>query len=245
MIRILYFIYQWVVFVPLLVLSTIVCTLTIIIGSTVGDNKFWGYYPGVIWGRFVCTVALLKVKVNENSLLNDDQSYVFVSNHQSAFDIFLIYGYLGHNFKWLVKQTLKKMPLVGLACSKAGHIFVDQSGRKGIVETMKNTRNTLKDGMSTVVFPEGHRSLDGKMAEFKKGAFQTAMSLKLPIVPITIDGAYQVLPAGSWSMRPTTITLTFHDPIQTENLTPEDLANLIEKVHSIVGSVLHDQIIEQ
>ena len=236
--KFLYLIYQWIIFVPLLILSTIWCTLTIIIGSTLGDNNFWGYYPGVIWGKFVCNVALLKVKINRSPLLDKKQSYVFVSNHQGAFDIFLIYGYLGHNFKWLVKQSLKKMPLVGLACSKAGHIFVDQSGRKGIVETMKNTRNTLKDGMSTVVFPEGHRSLDGKMAEFKKGAFQTAMSLKLPIVPVTIDGAYRVLPAHSWKMFPTTINLTFHDPISTENLTSDDLLNLMERVHSIIGSTL-------
>lgn len=238
MIKVLYLIYQWVIFVPLLILSTIWCTLTIIIGSTFGDNKFWGYYPGVIWGRFVCAVALLKIKVNRNPKLDKDQSYMFVSNHQSAFDIFLVYGYLGHNFKWLMKQSLKQMPLVGSASAKAGHVFVDQSGRKGIIETMKNIRNTLKDGMSTVVFPEGHRTSDGNMAEFKKGAFQTAMSLKLPIVPVTIDGAYNVLPSHSWRMSPGTITLTFHDPISTKELSTDDLPKLIEDVRNVIGSGL-------
>lgn len=238
MIKFFYPIYQWVIFVPLLILSTIWCTLTIIIGSTLGNNKFWGYYPGVIWGRFVCAVALLKIKINRNPALDHKQSYMFVSNHQSAFDIFLIYGYLGHNFKWLMKQSLKQMPLVGSASAKAGHVFVDQSGRKGIIETMKNIRNTLRDGMSTVVFPEGHRTPDGNMAEFKKGAFQTAMSLKLPIVPVTIDGAYKVLPSHSWRMNPCTITLTFHDPISTESLSADDLPSLIEKVRDVVKSSL-------
>lgn len=241
MMRILYSVYQWLIFVPLLILSTIWCTLTIIIGSTLGNNKFWGYYPGVIWGRFVCTVALLKIKVNRNPSLDKNQSCIFVANHQGAFDIFLVYGYLGHNFKWLMKQSLKKMPLVGFASAKAGHVFVDQTGRKGIVETMKNTRDTLKDGMSTVVFPEGHRTPDGKMAEFKKGAFQTALSLKLPIVPVTIDGAYRVLPIHSWRMFPTTITLTFHDAISTADLTSNDLPVLIEKVHSIIESSLPEE----
>lgn len=238
MIRVLYLIYQWLIFVPLLILATIWCTLTIIIGSTLGNNKFWGYYPGVIWGRFVCVVALLRIKVNHKSVLNKNQSYIFVANHQGAFDIFLVYGYLGHNFKWLMKQSLKKMPLVGLASSKAGHVFVDQSSRKGIVETMKNTRDTLKDGMSTVVFPEGHRTPDGNMAEFKKGAFQTALSLKLPIVPMTIDGAYKVLPIHSWRMSPSSISLTFHEPIETSNLTSEDLPDLIKKVQAIIESSL-------
>ena len=238
MIRILYPIYQWLIFVPLLIIATIWCTLTIIIGSTIGDNKFWGYYPGVIWGRFVCVVALLRIKVNRKSVLDKRQSYIFVANHQGAFDIFLVYGYLGHNFKWLMKQSLKKMPLVGLASAKAGHVFVDQSSRKGIVETMKNTRDTLKDGMSTVVFPEGHRTPDGNMAEFKKGAFQTALSLKLPIVPMTIDGAYKVLPIHSWRMSPSVISLTFHDPIETATLTSDDLPDLIKKVQSIIESNL-------
>ena len=238
MARILYFSYQWLIFVPLLILSTIWCTLTIIIGSVIGNNKFWGYYPGVIWGRFVCTVALLRIKINRNKNLDKNQSYVFVANHQSAFDIFLIYGYLGHNFKWLMKQSLKKMPLVGFASDKAGHVFVDSTTRKGIVDTMRKTKETLKDGMSTVVFPEGHRSPDGKMAEFKKGAFQTALSLKLPIVPLTIDGAYKVLPIHSWIMNPVKITLTFHDPIETANLKSDDLPELIDKVYAVVGAAL-------
>lgn len=236
--RALYFVYQWIVFVPLLILATIWCTLTIIIGSTFGNNKFWGYYPGIIWGRFVCLAALLWVKINRNPNLDKNQSYVFVSNHQSAFDIFLIYGYLGHNFKWLMKQSLKKMPLVGFASAKAGHVFVDSSSRQGIVDTMRNTKNTLKGGMSTVVFPEGHRTPDGKMAEFKKGAFQTALSLKLPIVPLTIDGAYKVLPIHSWLMNPTKITLTFHDPIETANIKGDDLPDLINKVYSVIASSL-------
>ena len=236
----IYLVYQWVVFVPLLILSTIWCTLTIIIGSTLGNNKFWGYYPGVIWGRFVCMAALLRINVKRNPLLDKNQSYVFVANHQGAFDIFLVYGYLGHNFKWLMKQALRKMPLVGFASKKAGHVFVDQSSRKGIVETMRQTRDTLRDGMSTVVFPEGHRSPDGKMAEFKKGAFQTALSLKLPIVPVTIDGAYKVLPIHSWTMFPAAISLTFHDPIPTEGITSDTLPQLIEDVHKIIESGLKD-----
>lgn len=240
MLRFFYTIYQWLIFVPLLIISTIWCTLTIIIGSVIGNNRFWGYYPGVIWGRFVLAAALLRIRVNKNPQINPKQSYVFVANHQGAFDIFLVYGYLGHNFKWLMKQSMKKMPLVGMASAKAGHIFVDQTSRKGIVETMRQTKNTLKDGMSTVVFPEGHRTPDGKMAAFKSGAFQTAVSLKLPIVPITIDGCYKVLPIHSWRMNRSKITMTFHDPIATDSITSNEMKELIQKVHTIIESALPD-----
>lgn len=240
MLQLLYIIYQWIIFVPLLILSTIWCTLTIIIGSTLGNNKFWGYYPGVVWGRFVCAVALSRVFVKRNKNLNKNQSYIFVANHQSAFDIFLVYGYVGHNFKWLMKGDMKKVPLVGAASAKAGHVFVDNSSRKGIVETMRSMRDTLKDGISTVVFPEGHRTPDGKVAEFKKGAFQTALSLKLPIVPLTIDGAYHILSIGSKMMRRNDISLTFHDPIPTEGLTADDLPKLMDDVRNIIKSGLQE-----
>lgn len=241
MFKVLYCIYQWIIFVPLLIISTIWCTLTIIIGSTLGNNKFWGYYPGVIWGRFVCGAALSRVFLKSNPKLEDNQSYIFVANHQSAFDIFLIYGYIGHNFKWLMKGSIKKMPLVGAASSKAGHVFVDNSSRQGIVDTMRQMKATLKDGISTVVFPEGHRSADGKVAEFKKGAFQTALSLKLPIVPLTIDGAYNILPIGSKVMNRSDITLTFHDPIPTDQLTGEDLPELMETVRNIIKGALQEK----
>lgn len=240
MLKVLYRIYQWFIFVPLLILSTIWCTLTIIIGSTLGNNKFWGYYPGVLWGRFVCNVALSKVYIKNNELIDDQQSYIFVANHQSAFDIFLVYGYIGHNFKWLMKGAIRKMPLVGTASAKAGHVFVDNSSRQGIVNTMRQMKNTLKDGISTVVFPEGHRTPDGKVAEFKKGAFQTALSLKLPIVPITIDGAYNILPINSIMMNHSNISLTFHDPIPTEGLTNDDLPMLMEKVRDTIKSSLKE-----
>lgn len=240
MFRLLYFIYQWIIFVPLLIISTIWCTLTIIIGSTLGNNRFWGYYPGVIWGRFVCIAALSRVFVKKNPKLDKNQSYIFVANHQSAFDIFLVYGYIGHNFKWLMKGEIKKIPLVGAASAKAGHVFVDNSSRQGIVDTMRQMKGTLKDGISTVVFPEGHRTPDGKVAEFKKGAFQTALSLKLPIVPLTIDGAYDILSIGSKKMKRGDISLTFHDPIPTEGLTADNLPLLMEDVRNIIKGSLKE-----
>lgn len=240
MLQILYVIYQWIIFIPLLILSTIWCTLTIIIGSTLGNNKFWGYYPGVLWGRFVCAAALSRIFVKHKTKLDKNQSYIFVANHQSAFDIFLVYGYVGHNFKWLMKGEMKKMPLVGAASAKAGHVFVDNSSRKGIVDTMRQMRGTLKDGISTVVFPEGHRTPDGKVTEFKKGAFQTALSLKLPIVPLTIDGAYDILSIGSKIMKRHDISLTFHDPIPTEGLTADDLPKLMDDVRNIIKSSLNE-----
>ena len=172
---------------------TILTALTTIIGSFIGGAHFWGYHPGKIWSRLVCYILLIPVKINRNKQLKKNQSYIFVANHQGAFDIFLIYGFIGRNFKWMMKKSLRSIPFVGKACQSAGHIFVDKSGPKKIQETIDQARHSLRDGTSLVVFPEGRRTFTGKMGPFKKGAFQLADELQLPIVPLTIDGSFDVL----------------------------------------------------
>ena len=99
-------------------------------------------------------------------------------------------GFLGRNFKWMMKKSLRKIPFVGKACESAGHIFVDRSGPKKVLETIQQAKNSLKDGVSLVVFPEGARSFTGHMGYFKKGAFQLADDLQLAVVPVTIDEEY-------------------------------------------------------
>ena len=119
---------------------------------------------------------------------------MFVPNHQGAFDIFLIYGFLGRNFKWMMKKSLRKIPFVGKACESAGHIFVDRSSPKKVLATMRQAESSLKDGVSLVVFPEGARTFTGHMGYFKRGAFQLADELQLEVVPVTIDGSFEILP---------------------------------------------------
>lgn len=138
---------------------------------------------------------------------------MFVANHQGAYDIWAIYGFLNHNFKWLMKKELEKIFAVGTACKKAGHVFVDDSSVAGIKETIAEAEKTLKNGMSVVIFPEGSRTWDGKMSAFKRGAFMLAGEFKLPVVPITIDGSFKAMPRSTYNMTPTTIRLVIHKPI--------------------------------
>ena len=169
---ILYRLYQLCICFPLLLLATFITAIVTLVGSTLGKAHFWGYYPGHLWSKFFCWLLLLPVKVNGDDLIDHKTSYVFVANHQGSFDIFLIYGYLGRNFKWMMKKSLRKMFLVGKACEAAGHIFVDNSSPRKVAETIDNARKTLKNGTSLVVFPEGRRTETGKMGPFKRGAYQ-------------------------------------------------------------------------
>lgn len=239
--RILIFFYQWFIAIPILSVLTLLTALTTIIGCFIGNGDFWGYYPGRIWSRLFCIISFVKVEVRGFENIDRSTSYVFVSNHQSAYDIFLIYGYLGQNFKWLMKSTLRKMPFIGAACASAGHIFVDSSSNKAIKETLNAAASTLKHGISVMVFPEGTRTYTGKLGRFKKGAFQLALDLDLPIVPVTIDGAFNILPRKASLVTPGKMILTVHKPIYPQKDEQRELTILMDEAKETISSSLPDK----
>lgn len=205
-------VYQWVIAAPVLLVVTMLTAIVTIIGSMLGSEKA-RYYPAHIWSRIVCFLWGVKVLVNGRENIDRKQSYVFVANHQGAFDIWSIYGYLNHNFKWLMKKELEKIFLVGYACKMAGHVFVDDSSISGIRHTVEDAEKRLRNGMSVVIFPEGSRTWDGKMIPFKRGAFMLASEFNLPVVPLTIDGSFKAMPRSTYNVTPSTVTLTIHKPI--------------------------------
>lgn len=211
----LYRVFQLFIAVPVALVATVLTALVTIVGCTVGNGHVWGYYPGHFWAKVMVRIFLLPVTVEGRENLEPGQSYIFVANHQGAFDIFLIYGYLNRNFKWMMKRELRKIPFVGFACQKAHHIFVDKRGPSRVKETYDTARTTLSSGMSLVVFPEGARTFTGGMRDFRKGAFMLADELQLPIVPLTINGSFGVMPrTRDWKWvcwHP--LRLTIHQPI--------------------------------
>lgn len=236
----LYRIYQLFIVLPIGLLATIVTVLIVVVGCAVGNGHFWGYAPGHCWARIILKLLLIPVKVEGRAHLEKDQSYVFVANHQGAFDIFLIYGYLNRNFKWMMKHQLRSMPLIGYACEKSHQIFVDKRGPKKIKASYDAARDTLKDGISLTVFPEGARSFTGHMASFRRGAFALADELQLPVVPLTINGSFNIMPRmrdfhfAIWHP----LTLTIHQPIYPIGQGDENVAATLKQAYDSVMSAL-------
>lgn len=211
----LYRIYQVFIAAPLSLAVSIILSLTTVLGCLLGNGHFWGYYPGKLWSRLLLWFLLIPVKVEGRGHLKEGQSYVFVANHQGIFDIFLIYGYLNRNFKWMMKYQLRRLPLVGYACKCAHHIFVDKRGPSRIRKSYDEAREILREGMSLVVFPEGSRTFTGHMGFFRRGAFMLADELQLPVVPITINGSFDIMPRmrdGKWVVW-SPVSLQIHAPI--------------------------------
>lgn len=239
--KLLYILYQLCFALPVLLVLTIVTALITIAGSLLGNAHFWGYYPGKIWSQLVCIILLIPVKVVGREKLHTHTSYVFVPNHQGAFDIFLVYGYLGRNFKWMMKKGLHSIPFVGKACESAGHIFVDRSSPRKIMATMQKAEASLTNGVSVVVFPEGARTFTGHMGYFKRGAFQLADDLQLPVVPITIDGSFEILPrTGKWISRHRMI-MTIHDPIPPKGKGAANIRETLNEAYAAVESALPEK----
>ncbi len=237
----LYRIYQFLVMVPILLVATIVTATITILGCVLGGGRWWGYYPASLWGKFFCWLTLVKVTVNGRDNISKNTGYVFVANHQGAYDIFSIYGFLGHNFRWMMKSSLRSIPFVGYACEKSKQIYVDKSSPKAIKRTMSRAEDLLLNGMSIVVFPEGARSFNGKMRPFRRGAFMLAQEFNLPVVPITIDGAFNILPRTKKLPRWGHITLTIHKPIVPgEN--GHDMQQLIEQSFTAIQQALPSKL---
>ena len=244
MIRALYLDYQICIALPLMTVITIIVALTTMIGSIFND-RFWGYWPGMIWGRLFYRVFFIPIHVHGLENIKKGQSYVIAANHQSYWDAFLMYGFLGVKFKWMMKKELGKIPFVGWACYMAGHIFIDRSSRVSSMESIRKAESRLKDGMSVIIFPEGTRTPDGKMGRFKRGAFLISQELQLPILPVTIDGNYDVMSRHAWNVTWHPVHMTVHEPIMprtdvgtTEQEQTQAMNETAQKVSEVIQETL-------
>lgn len=237
MLLFLYRVYQLCVMAPLMIVATVIAAVCTIVGCALGGGKWWGYYPAHLWGKLFCVLTLVKVTVKGTENIDPSTSYVFVANHQGAYDIFSIYGYLPHRFRWMMKASLRRIPLVGYACEKAHQIYVDKSTPSALRRTMQRAEAVLSNGTSLVVFPEGARTFTGKMRPFKRGAFMLANEFNLPLVPVTIDGAFKVLPRTGKIPRWGHIILTIHAPIPAPR-NSESQAEVIDECYRAVHSAL-------
>lgn len=237
---ILYRIYQFLIMGPILLVATFLTASFTIIFSAIGLGRWAGYHIPRIWAKLFCILTFVKVEVVGRENIEKGKSYVFVANHQGAYDIFAIYGYLNHQFRWMMKKELERIPLVGYSCRVSGQIYVGNSTPAAVRETMETAKKQLAKGMSVVVFPEGSRSFTGKVGRFKRGAYTLAVEFGLPVVPITIDGAYEVMPRTAKLPHWGHIKLTIHQPIVAGS-EGHDVNQLIEQTREEIVSVLPEK----
>ncbi|NLA41551.1 MAG: 1-acyl-sn-glycerol-3-phosphate acyltransferase [Smithella sp.] len=240
MLRILYQPYKWLIFAPYLAVSTLFFGALTMVLAVVTNPRITSFICGTIWARLNGYLTPMRVRVTGRNNIVKTQSYVIVANHQSQYDIFVLYGWLGIDFKWVMKQELRKVPGIGIGCEKVGHIFIDRSNREKALASLGAAKEKIVNGTSVIFFPEGTRSRDGRLGVFKKGAFKMAVDLRLPILPITIVGTRDILPTDSTDLFPGRAHMMIHPPIDTADYTDDNLDELMDRARRVIESGLRE-----
>ncbi len=206
------------VYAPLLVLATTLAVLAaVVLRVCVGERRA-GAWVGPIWTR-VLTIALpMRVQLKGAENIDRKRAYVVVCNHESQLDILALYGWLGLDLRWIVKREIRNVPLIGWGCRIVGHVFVDRANREAAIASINQAVSRLEPGEGMLFFPEGTRSKTGELMPFKSGAFRTALMLQMPILPVSIEGAWELLRPGQILPGSGTVRLQVNPAIETAGL---------------------------
>jgi len=241
--RFLYILYQpykWLFFIPLFLIGTCLFVFLGAIIALLANDRIAHKTSGVWWSRFSLFFTPVAVDVIGREHIDKIQSYMVVANHQSNYDVLVLYGWLGIDIKWVMKMGLRKVPVFGFAGELGGNIYVDRSSPEALKDTLKTAKSKLVKGSSIVMLPEGTRSRSGELGKFKRGAFVIAQELDIPILPISICNSRKVLPPATMDLYPGRITMKIHEPVDCKEFPGDDLQPLIEHVRSIIKDELED-----
>lgn len=185
------------------------------------------------WGEFGSALAGIRIKINGEHHLWERRPAVFLFNHQSAIDVLIIAKLLRRDFTAIAKQEISKNPLVAPVFRVADTVFVDRRNQSKAIDALKPVVQTLRSGLSVAIAPEGTRSLGDRLGEFKRGPFHIAMQAGVPVVPIVIHNASDVLPKGGFFIRPSRVVVDVLEPVSTESWKPETVATHVREIRNM------------
>ncbi|MEA2084016.1 MAG: lysophospholipid acyltransferase family protein [Thermodesulfobacteriota bacterium] len=224
------------VFTPLFTAAT--CVTAILFSMTGRKSAEELQWLGRFWGRTVSRVCGMSVKVEGGEKLDPTKSYIFAANHQSQFDIFALQGYLGIDFRWLAKKELFDIPVFGSSMRIAGYIPINRGKGREAFKSLIEAAERIAEGTSVVIFPEGTRSPDGRIQEFKSGGMVLAIKSGVSVVPVAITGTHHIMPKGTLLSRPGDVMIRVGEPIETSGFKPKQKNNLAIRVHDAVAKLL-------
>lgn len=226
-------------------MRTVILIIWVVVTTVVGSlaalflSPFrWG--PAVnhlisrLWARGILFVSGVEVTVEGLHNLIRDRGIIYMANHQSMFDILVLFAHLPVQFRWLAKKELFQIPLFGPALTRAGHICIDRSDRRAAHRSLLNAAGKIASGVSVIIFPEGSRSPDDQLKPFKPGGFHLAMRSRQPIIPVTIYGTHQVLPKESLDIKPGRVIVSVNSPVPTASYGGRDKPLLMGRIKKIM-----------
>jgi 1-acyl-sn-glycerol-3-phosphate acyltransferase len=221
------------------VLITLIIAPLMIIRSMFPRSAYATYRMGRMWNWAVAKCMGITFTISGAEKIVPGESYIITPNHQSFADIMALFVNLPIPFRWVIKKELLKIPLFGRALGATGAICLDRSDREQSVKSLQEGTNKLSGGWSVLIYPEGTRTPDGLLHAFKKGAFMMAVQTGIPILPVTCNGAFKIMPRNSLLFRPGRVTLAIGDPILTKELTENSVLDLMERTWQAINSHLN------
>jgi len=186
------------------------------------------------WTNWLLCTNGIRLKVQGLENLEESHSYILISNHMSILDIPGIISALPFPVRFIAKRSLIWVPIFGWSLYLSRHILIDRDNPHSALKSLKQAASLLKSGTSIMVFAEGTRSPDGRVKEFKGGAFRLALKAQAPVVPVSISGTYEMLPRTGWCFWPGTIKIYISKPISTQGLSQRQVHSLMEQVRETV-----------
>jgi len=218
--------------IPAISLYTIALGTISVFSSLFDRTRDFGHKCARAWSRWILKTTGVRVHVSGLEHLDPSRSYVVASNHQSIYDIPILFASLPLQLRIVAKDSLGRVPFLGWHLQRTGHLLVDR--RNPGTDIVKKMARLVGEHHSLIVFPEGTRSLDGQVARFKKGTFLVAIDARLPVVPLSVSGSRRVMQKGRLMVCPGDVRLTVHEPIPTLDVDREQVMPFAERVRGIV-----------
>ncbi len=208
---------------------------TLSIGSSLFEKRgYFAHWCARTWSRLILRTTGVRVDVAGLERVVPGRTYLFVANHQSIYDIPILFWSLPYQLRIIAKESLGFFPFLGWHLRRTGHMLVDRRRPDRTAISSWASRLTLT-GLSLIVFPEGTRSRDGRVGRFKGGSFHLALEAGMPVVPLSVIGSRHVMLKGRLATYPGHVRLVVHDPIDTSGLSGTDPKAFGERVRQIIA----------
>lgn len=226
--------------IPAISVYTLLLGAASIVSSVFDRRGHFAHRCARAWSWLILKTTGVRVRVEGLERITPGTTYVFVSNHQSIYDIPVIFASLPYQLRIIAKASLARFPVLGWHLRRGGHLFVDRKNPDE-ARILDRWRALVKDGLSLIIFAEGTRSVDGTVGRFKAGSFLLALEAGLPIVPLAVVGTRHVMQKGRLRTEPGDVELIVHDPIfppRLESPGVRDAKALATRVHDIVAAAV-------